>query len=155
MGENGIPCCLFLHQTTTILHGYLKSLWLYIVRFLHQTTTVPRMRIFSVSCISSVSYIKPQLSVYHYVYKGVVYRPFPTSNHNGVGQKMYNHVLYIVRFLHQTTTEWQPWLLTNELYIVRFLHQTTTVCQLPRRSSVLYIVRFLHQTTTGSQLSII
>ena len=55
---------------------------LYIVRFLHQTTTAllkcpPRP-----SCISSVSYIKPQLVRCISQQNSVVYRPFPTSNHN-------------------------------------------------------------------------
>ena len=35
--------------------------------------------------------------------------------------------LYIVRFLHQTTTEMQWGGILRKLYIVRFLHQTTTI----------------------------
>ncbi|HAG32792.1 MAG TPA: hypothetical protein DCL18_05070, partial [Prevotella sp.] len=34
----------------------------------------------------------------------VVYRPFPTSNHNNVANTVGLLELYIVRFLHQTTT---------------------------------------------------
>ena len=34
---------------------------MYIVRFLHQTTTTPTCTVIATSCISSVSYIKPQL----------------------------------------------------------------------------------------------
>ena len=34
----------------------------------------------------------------------VVYRPFPTSNHNGYIEIVPINELYIVRFLHQTTT---------------------------------------------------
>ena len=56
----------------------------------------------------------------------VVYRPFPTSNHNLIQESLRIIVLYIVRFLHQTTT-YQSWkILHQKLYIVRFLHQTTT-----------------------------
>ena len=36
---------------------------------------------------------------------GVVYRPFPTSNHNCPNLNIDTSVLYIVRFLHQTTTK--------------------------------------------------
>ena len=36
------------------------------------------------SCISSVSYIKPQLPLMMFNLLSVVYRPFPTSNHNSV-----------------------------------------------------------------------
>ena len=57
----------------------------------------------------------------------VVYRPFPTSNHN----RMFHHLLfqrlYIVRFLHQTTTRVYQYSHCHQLYIVRFLHQTTTI----------------------------
>ena len=56
------------------------------------------------SCISSVSYIKPQQKSWHSFHCSVVYRPFPTSNHNqGIAVSRISR-LYIVRFLHQTTT---------------------------------------------------
>ena len=55
---------------------------LYIVRFLHQTTTFLDCAQLSISCISSVSYIKPQLWDGAKGSFSVVYRPFPTSNHN-------------------------------------------------------------------------
>lgn len=60
LGENGILCCLFLHQTTTRRRNrtirlscmsfvsYIKPQLLYIIAFI------------VVCCISSVSYIKPQ-----------------------------------------------------------------------------------------------
>ena len=149
---------------------FRQSHRLYIVRFLHQTTTHGFVILVASGCISSVSYIKPQ-----HVYKGhsansvvyrpfptsnhnkfcdssilgrVVYRPFPTSNHNCIPLHVKSSLLYIVRFLHQTTTGFpskpgKPW-----LYIVRFLHQTTTDRFSLMASSMLYIVRFLHQTTT-------
>ena len=56
------------------------------------------------SCISSVSYIKPQHKKTVNVRELVVYRPFPTSNHNESVSIKKISVLYIVRFLHQTTT---------------------------------------------------
>ncbi len=55
---------------------------LYIVRFLHQTTTTVGDWFSTASCISSVSYIKPQLFLINPLKVTVVYRPFPTSNHN-------------------------------------------------------------------------
>ena len=53
-------------------------------------------------------------------------------------------LLYIVRFLHQTTTDLYNVFLRAGLYIVRFLHQTTTYVQLRSEmarciSSVSYI----------------
>ena len=126
----------------------LRSSGLYIVRFLHQTTTrhllvniiiscissvsYIKPQPFSlparlqVSCISSVSYIKPQLFIKRILSCLVVYRPFPTSNHNKWLRSRYRNPLYIVRFLHQTTTTKIVVLWPLVLYIVRFLHQTTT-----------------------------
>ena len=78
----------------------------------------------------------------------VVYRPFPTSNHNLMPMPYPSLALYIVRFLHQTTTFGDYARRMTELYIVRFLHQTTTDLIRARLAKRLYIVRFLHQTTT-------
>ena len=60
---------------------------MYIVRFLHQTTTVTKPRLKKCCCISSVSYIKPQLKRRLALLPKVVYRPFPTSNHNNAEKK--------------------------------------------------------------------
>ena len=59
------------------------------------------------------------------------------------------HSLYIFRFLHQTTTQATKRKSNKWLYIFRFLHQTTTVCRAASSFSLLYIFRFLHQTTTA------
>ena len=50
----------------------------------------------------------------------------PTSNHNKLLIFAPCLRLYIVLFLHQTTTSMDVNLLPKELYIVLFLHQTTT-----------------------------
>ena len=77
---------------------------LYIVRFLHQTTTCSVNTSIYFCCISSVSYIKPQQTRRVVLFWQVVYRPFPTSNHNILVNIRSYRMLYIVRFLHQTTT---------------------------------------------------
>ena len=123
-------------------------LLLYIVLFLHQTTTVTDNILLKNSCISYYSYIKPQLqsycfdvalrciSYYSYIKPQlieapcfslfVVYRTIPTSNHNLIGTLSLFLLLYIVLFLHQTTTGKSINSRRAELYIVLFLHQTTT-----------------------------
>ncbi len=131
MGENGISCCLFLHQTTTRR----------------------RNRTIRLSCMSFVSYIKPQLQPIFCKKLHVVYRSFPTSNHNSNLSFVKNCTLYIVRFLHQTTTVVILLLGMTMLYIVRFLHQTTTCRMVGEILNKLYIVRFLHQTTTAEQIT--
>ena len=55
-------------------------------------------------CISYYSYIKPQLSIQYNVAYIVVYRTIPTSNHNLSDFPKHTEQLYIVLFLHQTTT---------------------------------------------------
>ena len=104
-----------------------SPLKLYIVLFLHQTTTILILRVIRVRCISYYSYIKPQLvtvslldricciSYYSYIKPQlivqlyhcnlVVYRTIPTSNHNAAKVYKSLNMLYIVLFLHQTTTD--------------------------------------------------
>ena len=100
---------------------------LYIVLFLHQTTTNFPDSLFFQSCISYYSYIKPQLHVLRLVNEGVVYRTIPTSNHNN-GSSLLYHRSVVYRTI-PTSNHNEP--LTNwtsiRLYIVLFLHQTTTV----------------------------
>ena len=139
----------FLHQTTTQAMQGGNHSPLYIVRFLHQTTTILRLPLACACCISSVSYIKPQRSTRYILFWIVVYRPFPTSNHNSRRSPVFHCQLYIVRFLHQTTTNRFHRFHGFKLYIVRFLHQTTTAWCMFCRAWPLYIVRFLHQTTTA------
>ena len=126
---------------------------LYIVLFLHQTTTMWYTSCLALCCISYYSYIKPQQrsgkGCKHYV----VYRTIPTSNHN---IRVSSHTilgLYIVLFLHQTTTFLRQGAWTWSLYIVLFLHQTTTYLRNKCETVLLYIVLFLHQTTTIAWLS--
>ena len=204
----------FLHQTTTTVESYskyvccissvsyIKPQLIDIGKFclLSCISSVSYIKpqlckgkqLTTTCCISSVSYIKPQLSWCDVRDMWVVYRPFPTSNHNCFSSCLLALTLYIVRFLHQTTTSRIFSSTRTMLYIVRFLHQTTTdshSTQLPpavvyrpfptsnhnrRRSfghfhvvvyrpfptsnhnlngvttifDMLYIVRFLHQTTT-------
>ena len=77
---------------------------LFIILFLHQTTTKDAGTINAPRCLSSCSYIKPQ------PYNGpthrtfVVYHLVPTSNHNKEGETYGREMLFIILFLHQTTT---------------------------------------------------
>ena len=123
-------------------------------------------------CLSSCSYIKPQqlfpvlltiLVVYHLVPTSnhnlqciqllqgrVVYHLVPTSNHNLTFVCPRIVSLFIILFLHQTTTGSNFLKLAQMLFIILFLHQTTTsqcsyLCGL-----MLFIILFLHQTTTGA-----
>ena len=196
---------------------------LYIVRFLHQTTTGHAISLVLSSCISSVSYIKPQqgysatytcvgcissvsyikpqlvggavgsligcISSVSYIKPqhahgeltlgGVVYRPFPTSNHNFLCWRFFldcvvyrpfptsNHnkagqrpLLFSVVYRPFPTSNHNKdtlQLIRALLYIVRFLHQTTTVLSCRHRhkcciSSVSYIKPQLMSSVKESAL---
>ena len=68
----------------------------------------PQLRLFSsiylLSCISYYSYIKPQRVYGSIGIIPVVYHTIPTSTHNSVDGVSVPIVLYIILFLHQTTT---------------------------------------------------
>ena len=55
-------------------------------------------------CISFRSYIKPQLGTSRLSFIWVVYHSVPTSNHNHIPLISFGGPLYIIPFLHQTTT---------------------------------------------------
>ena len=95
---------LFLHQTTTTRAKRSWESGLYIVLFLHQTTTTRGSSRRPVCCISYYSYIKPQQTGLSTQWNRVVYRTIPTSNHNFWYSLSLSIALYIVLFLHQTTT---------------------------------------------------
>ena len=62
-----------------------------------------------------------------YSCSSVVYLIISTSNHNSTFCFSPALVLYILSFLHQTTTLHKDFRHTPKLYILSFLHQTTTL----------------------------
>ena len=99
---------------------------LYIVLFLHQTTTMTSCTGMLKGCISYYSYIKPQLVNDSVMEVVVVYRTIPTSNHNE--EKEEKEEEKVVYRTIPTSNHNIPILLMSSLtlYIVLFLHQTTT-----------------------------
>ncbi len=129
---------------------YMRKLWfwLYIVLFLHQTTTNFKVMILCLRCISYYSYIKPQPREGAPPELVVVYRTIPTSNHNRSNNlcKFYTVVYRTIPTSNHNHKCIQCQL--TRLYIVLFLHQTTTSSDSIHKVIKLYIVLFLHQTTT-------
>ena len=99
---------------------------LFMVFFLHQTTTSSGAAWSSSRCLWSFSYIKPQPWSEGQVVVFVVYGLFPTSNHNTVTYGLAYTLLFMVFFLHQTTTLDHTLTTPPMLFMVFFLHQTTT-----------------------------
>ena len=56
--------------------------------------------------------------------------------------------LYLIPFLHQTTTLCRCTARLEWLYLIPFLHQTTTMSRRSLCLLTLYLIPFLHQTTT-------
>ena len=100
---------------------------LYLILFLHQTTTPQRLSLLIISCILFCFYIKPQLTEAKYYDKTVVSYFVSTSNHNDIQVHKLEDRLYLILFLHQTTTAEVCDLRAYVLYLILFLHQTTTL----------------------------
>ena len=81
----------------------------------------------SFRCLSSCSYIKPQPASPTGVRPDVVYHLVPTSNHNSASRENPQCLLFIILFLHQTTTRRKLYKFPTMLFIILFLHQTTTI----------------------------
>ena len=99
---------------------------LYLIPFLHQTTTNMSPYLLYVCCILFHFYIKPQHNRSPLLPILVVSYSISTSNHNEAEIKRSVCKLYLIPFLHQTTTGNQFQFTVARLYLIPFLHQTTT-----------------------------
>ena len=106
--------------------GVVTNKTLFIILFLHQTTTLLPPWLLWIRCLSSCSYIKPQLSLMDLAIKPVVYHLVPTSNHN----KEHGVIIGIFVVYHLVPTSNHNCgvftLGAGQLFIILFLHQTTT-----------------------------
>ena len=143
---------------------------LYLILFLHQTTTDTGADLLAGGCILFFFYIKPQpgfprplrrggcILFFFYIkpqlydnftdLRRVVSYSFSTSNHNQTMWKVSTRTVYLILFLHQTTTHHDRGAELVVLYLILFLHQTTTTGGRPCARRRLYLILFLHQTTT-------
>ena len=78
----------------------------------------------------------------------VVSHSVSTSNHNFLPFNKFVVLLYLIPFLHQTTTCAMAYGPSLGLYLIPFLHQTTTPGEVVLHLARLYLIPFLHQTTT-------
>ena len=144
---------LFLHQTTTRSSRWtLRRCCLSSCSYIKpQPTAPPKLSV--AGCLSSCSYIKPQLDDRSLYISSVVYHLVPTSNHNFAQSIILVITLFIILFLHQTTTFAGDAMSPSLLFIILFLHQTTTLSNRWAKAFMLFIILFLHQTTTYSRKS--
>ena len=116
-------------------HLAIRPLILWVVYHLvptsnHNRATMPRMRARVVYHLVPTSNHNPTL--HQYILTIVVYHLVPTSNHNLGSCAAYFQTLFIILFLHQTTTTFCPSYRATSLFIILFLHQTTTLCAFRR-----------------------
>ena len=117
---------LFLHQTTTGMN--LLALRFSCLSSCSYIKPQRSMRYHStrVGCLSSCSYIKPQHREKRQISMNVVYHLVPTSNHNTIPRI----ILQVPVVYHLVPTSNHNSILFNKydgkLFIILFLHQTTT-----------------------------
>ena len=143
---------------------------LYLIEILHQTTTHCKCIQFTLCCILSKFYIKPQLRLERELACCVVSYRNSTSNHNSraassisAGVVSYrnstsNHNKWIdsvswnrvVSYRNSTSNHnfGSPASVRIALYLIEILHQTTTPPAAYKAYGVLYLIEILHQTTT-------
>ena len=71
-----------------------------------------------------------------------------TSNHNINSNGLDFVELFLILFLHQTTTLKRSTIFYHLLFLILFLHQTTTFGKSMTKLGKLFLILFLHQTTT-------
>ena len=100
---------------------------LYLIPFLHQTTTINRLSLSIVGCILFHFYIKPQLFAYLKTQSSVVSYSISTSNHNDRLERTLG--VDVVSYSISTSNHngGKTGKNRGRLYLIPFLHQTTTV----------------------------
>ena len=106
--------CQFTCFCCILFHFYIKP----------QPT--PLLDYEAIGCILFHFYIKPQLITCRGVCLAVVSYSISTSNHNFGTSHDTAKRLYLIPFLHQTTTLRNSYVKNQKLYLIPFLHQTTT-----------------------------
>ena len=151
MKGNNLPLYLipFLHQTTTLLlvllhrcccilfHFYIKpqlgadhirnANCCILFHFYIKPQPLTWRNLSALCCILFHFYIKPQQEADQCQSDCVVSYSISTSNHNCDTALLTEGELYLIPFLHQTTTATMLSTPKMKLYLIPFLHQTTTL----------------------------
>ena len=165
-------CCFLscIYIKPQHLNTLITLLELFLILYLHQTTTPLVILITRLSCFLSCIYIKPQLPANNadlrfgcflsciYIKPQltnllilmifVVSYLVSTSNHNVRKCELVSHLLFLILYLHQTTTERMLMITQRGLFLILYLHQTTTIFRKYALNNWLFLILYLHQTTT-------
>ena len=107
-------CCYHHRNSCILFHFYIKPQLLAVINYRSNSCILfhfyikPQLShfrfILSFCCILFHFYIKPQLAANSHDSRRVVSYSISTSNHNAVGIDCFIIKLYLIPFLHQTTT---------------------------------------------------
>ena len=138
----------FLHQTTTLLSLCLHIKSCILFHFYIKPQLFYAQSKSNNCCILFHFYIKPQLLALFSFGSPVVSYSISTSNHNSL--IVFTLAVAVVSYSISTSNHNLPrWCaLPLKLYLIPFLHQTTTVHNASYTFIELYLIPFLHQTTT-------
>ena len=142
-----------LHQTTTHCKCIQFTLCCILSKFYIKPQHEPLASHIPRCCILSKFYIKPQLPVALLRYVVVVSYRNSTSNHNQNTRSIGRSI--VVSYRNSTSNHNRGRTLCGicELYLIEILHQTTTNRPHVKRFRRLYLIEILHQTTTPSSLT--
>ena len=100
-------------------------------------------------CILFHFYIKPQLQNAQKPTGQVVSYSISTSNHNCRRRQIAIGGVVSYSISTSNHNSWYSYCLRIMLYLIPFLHQTTTKNSFTAKAGELYLIPFLHQTTTN------
>ena len=144
--------CVVSYLVSTSNHNRTLTLafigQLFLISYLHQTTTGTFRKHSSRCCFLSRIYIKPQLAIHWEARLRVVSYLVSTSNHNCFCFCHSVSLLFLISYLHQTTTKCVCQIRALVLFLISYLHQTTTKDKDFSKRHELFLISYLHQTTT-------
>ena len=121
---------------------------LYLIEILHQTTTHCKCIQFTLCCILSKFYIKPQHLSQMIGPSSVVSYRNSTSNHNRIRLRFSERIVVSYRNSTSNHNKNNGATAIKMLYLIEILHQTTTDSESDTYAGRLYLIEILHQTTT-------
>ena len=139
----------FLHQTTTLDWTFFHSTRCILFHFYIKPQLFPLLYIMLMVVSYSISTSNHNYQSVPSLAKAVVSYSISTSNHNCI--RLINHACTVVSYSISTSNHNSKIasVIGKTLYLIPFLHQTTTVVLAMLHLLQLYLIPFLHQTTTA------
>ncbi len=140
----------FLHQTTTMLEKQSKGLSCFLWHSYIKPQPYLLFKSSRAGCFLWHSYIKPQPHLTFCTPSLVVSYGIPTSNHNQFGDESAHCEVVSYGIPTSNHNRVAGAIFAYRLFLMAFLHQTTTGGRIYWLHALLFLMAFLHQTTTCS-----